>query len=145
MRYVKQNKIYTIQEIRQENPNMSIPADADCSGLGFEFLEEVKAPVQDGFYAVEVAPINNKQTWELIPIQVIVPGHVTMRQARLYLLSKGLLNMVDSIVSQNEAWKIEWEYATDVVKNSPLVSALASELNLSAEDIDVMFSEASLL
>ena len=70
---------------------------------------------------------------------------ITMRQARLYLLSKGLLGMVDSIVSQNEAWKIEWEYATDVVKNSPLVSALASELNLSAEDIDVMFSEASLV
>ena len=70
---------------------------------------------------------------------------ITMRQARLYLLNKGLLGMVDSIVSQNEAWKIEWEYATDVVKNSPLVAALASELGLSAEDIDLMFSEASKL
>ena len=70
---------------------------------------------------------------------------ITMRQARLYLLNAKLLSQVNSIVSQNEAWKIEWEYATDVVKNSPLVSVLASELNLSAEDIDVMFSEASLL
>ena len=70
---------------------------------------------------------------------------ITMRQARLYLLNKGLLGMVDSIVSRNEAWKIEWEYATDVVKNSPLVAALASELGLSAEDIDLMFIEASKL
>lgn len=70
---------------------------------------------------------------------------ITMRQARLYLLGAGLLNQVDSIVSQNEAWKIEWEYATDIVKNSPLVVALASQLGLSAEAIDIMFSEASKL
>ena len=68
MRYVKQNKIYTIYDIRQENPNMSIPDGTDCSFLGFEFLEEVEEPKQEGFYAVEIAPVNNKQTWELIPI-----------------------------------------------------------------------------
>ena len=68
MRYVKENKIYTIHEIRQENPNISIPDNTDCSFLGFEFLEEVEEPKQEGFYAIEVAPVNNKQTWELIPI-----------------------------------------------------------------------------
>ena len=68
MRYVKQNKIYTIYDIRQENLNMSIPDNTDCSFLGYEFLEEVEQPKQEGFYAVEVAPVNNKQTWELIPI-----------------------------------------------------------------------------
>lgn len=70
---------------------------------------------------------------------------ITMRQARVYLLGAGLLEQVDSIVSQNEAWKIEWEYATDVVKNSPLVVALSSQLGLSSEAIDVMFDEASKL
>lgn len=68
MRYVKQNKIYTVQEIRQENPNMSIPDDADCSSLGFEFLINAEPPIMEGFYAVEGAPKDNKQTWELIPI-----------------------------------------------------------------------------
>ena len=70
---------------------------------------------------------------------------ITMRQARLYLLDAKLLSQVNSIVSQNEAWKIEWEYATDVVKNSPLVVALANQLDLSAEAIDTMFNEASKL
>ena len=70
---------------------------------------------------------------------------ITMRQARLYLLNAKLLSQVNSIVSQNEAWKIEWEYATDVVKNSPLVVALANQLTLSTEAIDKMFSEASEL
>lgn len=70
---------------------------------------------------------------------------ITMRQARLYLLSVGLLSQVDTVIAQNEAWKIEWEYATEVQKDSPLVLALASELDLSMEAIDLMFSEASLL
>ena len=70
---------------------------------------------------------------------------ITMRQARLYLLGAGLLKQVDSIVSQNEAWKIEWEYATDVVKNSQLVVTLSNQLGLSSEAIDVMFDEASKL
>lgn len=70
---------------------------------------------------------------------------ITMRQARLYLLGAGLLEQVDNIVSQNEAWKIEWEYATDVVKNSQLVITLSNQLGLSSEAIDVMFDEASKL
>lgn len=70
---------------------------------------------------------------------------ITMRQARLYLLGAGLLSQVDSIVSQNEAWKIEWEYATDVVKNSQLVITLSNQLGLSSEAIDVMFDGASKL
>lgn len=68
MRYVKQNKIYTIEDIRQTNPNMSISDNTDCSFLGFEFLEEVEEPKQEGFYAIEGDPMNNKQTWKLIPI-----------------------------------------------------------------------------
>ena len=68
MMYVKNNKSYTIDEIRQENPNVSFPEGADCTAFGYAFLEETEIPTQEGFYAVEVAPVNNKQTWELLPI-----------------------------------------------------------------------------
>ena len=70
---------------------------------------------------------------------------ITMRQARLYLLSLGLLSKVDGIVAQSEAFKIEWEYATYVLKTSPLVQALATQLELSLEQLDIMFNEASKL
>lgn len=63
----------------------------------------------------------------------------------MYLLGAGLLEQVDSIVSQNEAWKIEWEYATNVVKSNQLVVTLSNQLGLSSEAIDVMFDEASKL
>ena len=69
---------------------------------------------------------------------------VTMRQARLALLSKGLLDIVDSIlVDQSD--KISWEYATEVYRNSPIVSKLQTELNLTDEVLDTLFLEASKL
>ncbi len=111
MRYVKQNKIYTIEEIRQENPNMSIPDGTDCSSLGFEFLEEVEQPKQEGFYAIEVAPINNKQTWELVAIPKEVPQEITPLQSKLQLLELGLLDDVEAMVSADRKVQLYWEYA----------------------------------
>lgn len=70
---------------------------------------------------------------------------ITMRQARLYLLGAGLLSQVDAILAQNEAWKIEWEYSTEVVKDSPLVIELISQLGLSNDAVEVMFNEAGKL
>lgn len=70
---------------------------------------------------------------------------ITMRQARLYLLSIDRLAEVNQLVSGNEAWKIEWEYATDILKTSPLVVAMCSALRLTEAELDVVFNEASKL
>lgn len=145
MRYVKENKIYTMEEIRQENPNMSIPADADCLSLGFEFLEEVEAPVQDGFYAVEVAPINNKQTWELIEIPKEVPQSITPRQARLVLLDEGLLDDVETLVESDRRFEIYWEYATEISITDPVLIHLTQILKIDQEKLNKLFLEASKL
>ena len=67
-RYVKNNKVLEMFEVRRELPNMSIPEDANLSEYGYEFLIETLMPQQEGFYAVEVEPVNNVQTWELLPI-----------------------------------------------------------------------------
>lgn len=69
MRYVRNNEIYTTYEIRQLYPNLSIPENANLEELGFIELIESTPPIKDGFYAVEVAPINNVQTWELREIE----------------------------------------------------------------------------
>lgn len=67
MRYVKNNKIYTLAELRSIYPNMSIPDGADCTKLGYGTLIETLAPSQEGYYAAEKEPINNVQQWELLP------------------------------------------------------------------------------
>ena len=145
MRYIKQNKIYTIEDIRQENPNMSIPDGTDCSSLGFEFLEEVEKPKQEGFYAIEVAPINNKQTWELVAIPKEVPQEITPLQSKLQLLEIGLLDEVEAIVSADRKVQLYWEYASVIERDNEILLMMATQLGLTSEKVDEMFIAASKL
>ena len=145
MRYVKENKIYTIQEIRQENPNMSISDDTDCSSLGFEFLEEVEQPKQEGFYAVEVAPINNKQTWELVAIPKEVPQEITPLQSKLQLLEIGLLDEVEALVAADRKVQLYWEYALVIERDNEILLMITSALGMTEDEVDEFFITASKL
>ncbi len=145
MRYVKQNKIYTIEEIRQENPNMSIPDGTDCSSLGYETLIEVEQPKQEGFYAIEVAPINNKQTWELIAIPKEVPQEITPLQSKLQLLEIGLLDEVEAMMSADRKVQLYWEYASVIERDNEILLMMATQLGLTSEKVDEMFIAASKL
>ena len=145
MRYIKQNKIYIIEEIRQENPNMSIPDGTDCSSLGFEFLEEVEKPKQEGFYAVEVAPINNKQTWELREIPKEVPQEITPLQSKLQLLEIGLLDEVEAIVSADRKVQLYWEYASVIERDNEILLMMATSLGMTEEQLDDLFIKANKL
>ena len=70
---------------------------------------------------------------------------ITMRQARLYLLSKGLLDTVNNILSENEALKIEWEYATEILRYHYFMEGIGEALGLDSTGIDNMFIEAGKL
>lgn len=145
MRYIKQNKIYTIEEIRQENPNMSIPDGTDCSYLGYETLIEVEQPKQDGFYAIEVAPINNTQTWELVANSIVVPESITPLQAKLQLLEIGLLDEVEAMVTADKKVQLYWEYASTIERDNEILLSMANSLGLTSGQVDDMFIEASKL
>lgn len=73
----------------------------------------------------------------------LIPKTITLRQARLYLLSINLLDDLENIISQNRAYQIEWEYANQIERESPLVKILGQTLNLDDTAIDNMFTEAS--
>lgn len=70
---------------------------------------------------------------------------ITPRQARLKLLEVGLLDELEAIITTNREWQIEWEYATEVKRSSPLVAAVAAQAGMTDEEIDTMFKQASVL
>lgn len=71
---------------------------------------------------------------------------VSMRQARIALLQSGLLADVESaIAAGNEADKITWEYATEVVRGSPMVQSLSTALGLTKQQLDDLFALAKTL
>jgi hypothetical protein len=82
------------------------------------------------------------------PEPVQVPEVVTMRQARLALLSAGKLASVDTAINglpspQNEAARIEWDYATEVKRDWHLVLMLAPALGLDDAGLDALFVAAA--
>jgi len=68
---------------------------------------------------------------------------VTPRQARLALLGAGLLDEVETAVTNaGGAAKITWDYATQIRRTDPLVTILGTALGLSDAQIDALFTRA---
>jgi hypothetical protein len=87
---------------------------------------------------------------EYVPVVDPVPEVVTMRQARLALLGAGLLAQVNAAIAampgaEGDAARIEWEYAQEVRRDSPLVAALLAALGLTDEALDNLFTEGAKL
>lgn len=84
------------------------------------------------------------------PIATMIPTTVSMRQARLALLAAGLLSQVNDTLSamsgiEGEGARIEWEYAAEIHRNSPLVQSLAVSLGLNSDSMDSLFIQAEKL
>ena len=75
-----------------------------------------------------------------------VPQQVTMRQARLALLSAGLLDDVEMVIAAaGRAAQLEWEYAAVVDRSNPAVAAVQQQEALTDAQIDDLFREAAKL
>jgi hypothetical protein len=84
--------------------------------------------------------IANCKTLEFVFVKDTI---ISMRQARLQLLSMNLLDAVNSQIStMSQSAQIEWEYATEVQRSNPLVSALQVALLMTDSDMDLFFSDA---
>ncbi len=91
--------------------------------------------------------------WEIVPAQPAidpVPQVVSMRQARLALLAAGLLDQVNAAIAampgtEGAAARIEWEYAQEVRRDSPLVMGLAPLLSLGDGQLDSLFRVAGMM
>ncbi len=130
----------TLEHIR--NP---LPAVADWAG-STELAPPAYDPqiescrFVDGAWVVEVN----------LPPAPIVPGAVTMRQARLALLQWGMLALVNTNIAsmtgvEGEAAQIAWEFSGMVERNQPLVLSLGTTLGLTSGDLDQLFTLAATL
>lgn len=99
------------------------------------WLAEVPQPSQAEIEAVDTGALMLKAS---------VPSAVTPRQARLALLTAGLLDQVEEAVNvAGGATKITWEFATTIKRNSPLIETLVGSLGLTSEQIDTLFRYAA--
>lgn len=102
-------------------------------------------------YQLAVVGTATIETYVAPPPQIApaaVPASVSMRQARQALLNAGLYAAVNGAISAmtgtaGDSARIEWEYATEIRRDHPLVATLAPALNLSSAQIDGLFVAAA--
>ena len=78
-----------------------------------------------------------------VPQPVIIPT-LSMRQARLALLSLGLLDEVEAAITTTEN-RIWWDYSPSVERSNPLVIAVLTALGKTSTEIDAMFISAAAI
>jgi len=86
---------------------------------------------------------------EIVPVEP-VPESISMRQTRLALLSAGLLEAVEARIAAMEgmtgqAARIEWEYGSEVRRDSPLLAGITSGMGLTSEQVDDLIRQAALI
>ena len=84
-------------------------------------------------------PISD-QEWDLLvanaPVEVLPIRSIDARRLRLALLQLNLLDKVEAGLSKlGQAAQIDWEYATDIKEDYPLVISLSTELDLNVSEI----------
>jgi len=113
--------------------------ECDNSHLPFTVIGKGEiSDVQDGDFPVPPPP------------PPPVPQSVTMRQARLAMLGAGILSGVEAAIAamlgdEGKAAQIEWEYATEVRRDWPLVQNLIPALGMTSEQVDALFVQAATL
>lgn len=76
-----------------------------------------------------------------------VPQSVTARQARLALFAFGLLQTLEDAIAalpgpEGDAARIEWEFASDIYRDSPMILEFGPALGMTPEQIDTLFRVA---
>lgn len=111
-------------------------------GLGWRAVDSAEACTADEDYSATQPALTVHH-----PIDVT---SVTMRQARLALLSIGKLDDVEVAIDalpdpQKAAARIEWDFAATVEKSSPLIQLLAPQIGIDQVELTALFNAAALL
>ena len=163
MQYIKFTYVDAITGISvAKQPATNGPVFPNVEGLIFHWARESRYPTDvpeffgtcpndadtqiDGVLGVFVQADWETMREDEMRARDPVPQQVTMRQARLALLSAGLLDDVEVVIAAagREA-QLEWEYAAAVDRSNLAVAAVQQQEALTDAQIDDLFREAAKL
>ena len=163
MQYIKFTYVDVVTGISICNqPSVNGPAFPQIDGLEFAWARESRYPTdvpeffgtcpdETDIHIDGVLGVYLQADWETMREDEMrarnpVPQQVTMRQARLALLSAGLLDDVEMVIAAaGRAAQLEWEYAAVVDRSNPAVAAVQQQKALTDAQIDDLFREAAKL
>lgn len=117
--------------------NFNVETETDNEGIIRYVYEQLRF---EPWYSEEAIQKEVNKRKEELKVKTITP-----RQARLKLLELGLLDALETSITTNRSWQIEWEYANDIQRSNHLVSAIQQLLGKTDAEMDEFFIEASKL
>ena len=147
---VSTQEIITLKQLKSVYRNVLFPSDLTNANLSdYDAAVVLTDPTPAYDPETQVLELSAPQliggkwrrTWTVAAKRVESIG---MAQCRLELYARGLLGQVIEAVSSlgGEA-QIEWEYRTEVRRDSALVSQMAEFFQMSDKDLDDFFMEAA--
>ena len=163
MQYIKFTYVDAVTGISvAKQPAANGPVFPSVAGLEFVWARESRYPTdvpeffgtcpEDADTQVDgVLGVYLQADWETMREDEMrarnpVPQQVTMRQARLELLKRGLLDDVEAVITAagREA-QIQWEYAAVVERSNPVIAIVQQQQGMTDAQIDDLFREAAKL
>ena len=163
MKYIKFTYVDAVTGISiAKQPATNGPVFPPVTGLQFSWARESQYPTDvpeffgtcpedadtqvDGVLGVYVQADWETMREDEMRARSPVPQQVTMRQARLALLSAGLLDDAELVIAAaGRAAQLEWEYAAVVDRSGPVVAIVQQQKSLTDAQIDDLFREAAKL
>ncbi|WP_418179777.1 hypothetical protein ACNSOO_04745 [Aliarcobacter lanthieri] len=148
LKYVKKDKtlidLFATNEELGEIPMTLNLEDTENIHTFFDVKKNKEYPLEA---YCKLQPIADYVEPEVIEPEVVVPTSITQRQCRLMLVQIGKYQEVVAFIenSEDDEIKIEWAYASLIERSNPLVTTLAEQLQLTKEQLDNLFIEASKL
>ena len=163
MQYLKFTYVDAVTGISvASHPAANGPVFPPVKGLEFVWARESRYPTEvpeffgtcpdDADTQIDgVLGVYNQTDWETMRDDEMrardpVPQQVTMRQARLELLKRALLDDVEAVITAagREA-QIQWEYASVVERSNPVIAIVQQQHGMTDAQIDDLFREAAKL
>jgi len=140
----------TINEARAEKPTLTPEQEARV--LAYYAADKSLYDSLTPGEGTVVPPMPPEPQPAPAPVILPVPQSISARQARLWLITNGIaMATVDQTIAAipdallRERVRVEWEYGTEVHRDSPFVAQLGATLGLTSERLDAAFREAEAM
>lgn len=137
-------KLISIDEIRKRL-NASIPFDAEIPNYP-EVVVDSYPVVAIYEEAILGQPWNDNGVWRqswTVHAKDFNGVSISRHQAKIVLLNHNLLDQVNTLMeTADPAMVIAWNEAPSFNRNSPTLLAIATALNLTEAEVDMLFAEA---